>query len=112
MKYLLLINNDDETTPTSEEEMAADMQAWFAYDATLQEAGIVLAGEALHHELPAATVHRGSGQVTDGPFAEAKEVIGGFYLVDVPDRDAAVAWAQKMPGDGTVDVVGCMEFEQ
>ena len=62
MKYMLLINNDDDTPPPSEgPEADAEMQRWFAYDAEVQEAGIMVAGEALHPGLPSATVKRGSG---------------------------------------------------
>lgn len=113
MKYMLLINNDDETPPPAEgPEAEAEMAKWFAFDAELQASGEFVSGEALHPGLPDATVHRGTGEATDGPYAEGRECIGGYYVVDVDDLDAAVAWAAKLPGDGTVDVVGVMDFEQ
>lgn len=113
MKYMLLINNDDETPPPADgPEAEAEMQKWFAFDAEVQESGDFVAGEALHPGLPNRTVRRGSDTVTDGPFAEGRECIGGFYVLDVDGVEEAVAWAKKLPGDGTVDVVACMDFEQ
>ncbi len=49
--------------------------------------------------------------VSDGPFAESKEIMGGFYLIDVADRDSAVVWAKKMPGDGHIEVTECAVFD-
>ncbi len=112
-RYMLLINNDGEAPPpTSEEEAQAEMAKWFQYTDDLRDAGVHVAGEALHVGEPGSRVHRDTGTVTDGPFAEVKEVVGGFYLLEVADEDAAVAWAGKMPGSGTVDVVPCVDFEQ
>lgn len=112
MKYMLLINTDgDATPPASEEEAAAEMKRWFDYTDELGEAGVLAAGEALDLEARATTVTRPAGTTTDGPYAETKEAIGGFYLLDVADRDEAVRWATKMPGSGTVDVVPCVDFE-
>ena len=107
MQYALLINVpvDD---PRSEEEMQAEGPKWFEYTQALMEAGVHLGGEALQPTDTATTVRERDGQrlVTDGPFAETKEILGGFYLIDVPDLDAALDWAAKIPsvGRGSVEV--------
>ena len=114
MKYLLLIKDRPETAPAqTEAEQMAEMQEWFGYDQAINEAGVVVAGEALSGA-PAdvTTVHVADGTVTDGPWAESKEIVGGFYLVDVPDRDTAIEWAKKMPGHVTVEVANCLVFDQ
>jgi hypothetical protein len=78
-----------------------DMSEWFAYDKELQESGAYVSGEALADLVTATSIRvnkAGEKIVTDGPFAETREVLGGFYVIDVPDLDAALAWAQKCPG--------------
>ncbi|HEX6390967.1 MAG TPA: YciI family protein, partial [Solirubrobacteraceae bacterium] len=97
MKYALLLYGDpNAVTP---EEAEAEMPRWFAYDAATREAGAFAGGEALHETDTAKTVRVRDGQrlVTDGPFAETKEILGGFYILDVPDLDAALEWAAKVP---------------
>jgi len=78
----------------------------------------IAGGEALHDTSSATTVHVEGGKggkavFTDGPFAETKEVLGGFYLLDVPDLDAALKVAQQIPGawHGRVEVRPVMEFD-
>ncbi|WP_341249925.1 YciI family protein [Euzebya pacifica] len=110
MKYLLMINTPTERNLT-EEEGAAEMQAWFDYSAELGQSGAMLAGEALVDHDQAVTVDTRTGIVTDGPFSEGKEVIGGFYLIDVPDRDAALEWAKKIPPTVIVEVRQVAEFD-
>ncbi|GAB1820593.1 YciI family protein [Herbidospora sp. RD11066] len=91
MKYLLLIHGaSDECTP----------QEWMDYDKSLHDAGIYVAGAPLAPNL-ATTVRVADGGervVTDGPYTEAREVLGGYYIVDVPDLDAATDWAARCPG--------------
>ena len=72
----------------SEEEQNAEMGKWFAYSESLRQAGVHVAGEALHPTPTASTVMVPNGEplVTDGPFAETKEQLGGFYIIDVPDQ--------------------------
>jgi hypothetical protein len=85
-----------------------------AYTEELQKAGALRAGDALQDVSTATTVRLQDGErmLTDGPFAETKEVLGGYYLVDVPDLDSAIEWAAKMPnlGYGSVEVRPIMEI--
>ena len=90
-----------------------------AYDAFWQEAsksGVILAGEALEgpDTATAVQVRNGERLVTDGPFAETKEQLGGFYLVECKDLDEAIEWAAKIPGaqNGTIEVRPVVNFEQ
>jgi hypothetical protein len=81
----------------------------------LDASGKRVMGERLRRPEDAKTVRRRKGQllVTDGPFAETREVLGGYYLIDVPDLDAAIDWAAKCPGAkyGSVEVRPIMEFD-
>jgi len=86
----------EDTTP---EDMKAGMEAWFVYTEALRDADVFVAGEGLQESATATTVRAtddGGRVVTDGPFAETKEQLGGFYLIDVDDLDAAIDWAKKV----------------
>lgn len=113
-QYMLLIY-DDPTGQPSPEQMQAEMPKWFAYGEELTKAGAMVAGDALHPTTAATTVRQRSGErlVTDGPFAETKEQLGGYYLIDVADLDAALGWAAKMPNitRGSVEVRPVMKFD-
>jgi hypothetical protein len=117
MRYLLLIyGNEQAAAAASPDAQAAEMDAWWKYTADLRESGQYLAGEALQPIATATTVRLANGRpvIADGPFAETKEQLGGYYLIDVPDLDAAIAWAGKMPNvrsGGSVEVRPIMEFE-
>ncbi|WP_039639468.1 YciI family protein [Streptomyces sp. 769] len=108
MKYLLLINT---LSPDSTEERPAEgptVEDFMAFDKAVSDAGVKLDGNALDIST-ATTVHvrvNGERVVTDGPFAETREIVGGYYLIDVPDLDAALDWAARCPGArfGTVEV--------
>lgn len=117
MKYALLLYADQNAGPAWDTpEMAAEMQQWFSFSAELAEAGAMLGGEALQPTEAATNVKVREGKTitADGPFAETKEALGGFYLIDVEDLDAAVAWAEKIPnvGYGTVEIRPLMEFPE
>jgi hypothetical protein len=117
MRYLLLLYSAEGAGPADgSPEQAAEMQQWFAYTEELAQAGVLLGGEALHGVDTATTVRQRDGSLvtTDGPFAETKEVLGGYYLIDVENLDAATAWAAKVPlvGYGSVEIRPIMEFEQ
>ncbi|MEH0970785.1 YciI family protein [Micromonospora sp. CPCC 205546] len=74
---------------------------WMAYDQQVREAGILVSGESLADLVTATTVRVGQDDrrtVTDGPFAETREILGGFYVIDVPDLDVALDWAARCPG--------------
>jgi hypothetical protein len=113
-QYILLIYAPTEGGP-SPEEMQAEMPRWFSYTQELRDAGVMRAGEALHGTDSATTVRVRDGQrlTSDGPFAETKEVLGGYYVIDVPDLDAALEWAEKIPsvGYGSVEVRPVMVFD-
>ena len=113
-QYILLIYSPTEGGP-SPEEMEAEMPRWFSYTHELQHAGVMRAGEALHPVDSATTVRVRDGKrlTSDGPFAETKEVLGGYYVIDVPDLDAALQWAEKMPNIayGSVEVRPVMVFD-
>ena len=98
VKYMLLLasNPADEPTPDSE-AFGPYMDEWAAYSQALAEAGAMVAGEALQDADTASTVQVRDGKriVTDGPFIESKEVIGGFSIIDVADLDAALKWAER-----------------
>ncbi|HEX6064924.1 MAG TPA: YciI family protein [Longimicrobiales bacterium] len=110
MRYLILIYENEATAPQDESEM----QRWFAYTDELRKAGVMLGGEALHPTSAATTVRLKNGKrvVTDGPFAETKEQLGGFYLIDVPNLDEALKWAEKIPSAdrGPVEVRPVLDF--
>lgn len=99
MKYMLMINSGaiDATGGAAE----CDVQDWVAYDKAVRDAGILVSAESLADLVTATTVRVGAdGEriVTDGPFAETREVLGGFYVIDVPDLDSALDWAARCPG--------------
>lgn len=116
MKYMLLLASDpaDEPVPGSD-AFEPYMGEWFAYSQALAEAGALVSGEALEGTESASTVQVRDGRriVTDGPFIESKEVIGGFYVIDVADLDEALDWAARIPNAhfGTVEVRPVMEFD-
>jgi hypothetical protein len=88
---------------------------WMAYDKEVRDAGVFVSGESLADLVTATTVRvgrDGGRTVTDGPFAETREVLGGFYVIDVPDLDAALDWAARCPGsrDGSVVVRPVADF--
>jgi hypothetical protein len=100
MKYMLLIIGDETAfEDRSPEDAAAQMQLWDAYTQELVEAGALVSGEGLQASATATTLRLEDGEriLTDGPFAETKEQILGFYVVDCRDLDAAIAWAEKLP---------------
>jgi hypothetical protein len=96
MKFALLLYEDDaEREVKSDEEVSLCL----AYAEAMQKAGILVGGERLRPARSAATVRirDGASRVLDGPYAEAKEQLGGFHLIDVPDLDTALAWARRSP---------------
>ncbi len=114
MKYALLIYNDP-TVEASPEDMAKIMEEYYHFTNSINERGINLGGEALDGVDTATTVRVRNDETltTDGPFAETKEVLGGFYLIEVADLDAAIAVAAELPGSwhGSVEVRPVWDFE-
>jgi hypothetical protein len=107
MEYLLLIYGD-ETAEMAQEDMAASMDRWHAYTDWLVEKGWMRGGDALQATAHATSVTKRAGEpiVTDGPFAETKEQLGGYYLIEVENLDDAIEAAGRCPGAdyGTIEV--------
>jgi hypothetical protein len=106
MRYMLLIyTNPAAWNPATADQMHAD---YMAFTQSIVESGELVAGDALQGVDTATSVRLRDGRVdtTDGPFAETKEVLGGFYIVEVPDLDRATALAAQIPDarTGTVEV--------
>ena len=115
-RYMALITETINKVRTPE-EIAAMHAEYLAFGEEAGAAGVIVGGgEALHDHSTGTTIHvdgrGGSVQVIDAPYAEAKEVCGGYYLLDVDDLDQAVAWAAKIPGawHGKVEVRPCIDF--
>ena len=115
MRYMLLLYSAPDAGPAEgTPEAAAEMQEWFDYTKAMTEAGVLLSGDALHKIDAATTVSLDGDRTvtTDGPFAETKEVLGGYYAIEVDDLDAASSWAVKAPiaRYGSVEIRPIMEF--
>lgn len=117
MKYLLLIYTseaDEVKRFPSPADGEAVMAEYFAYTQAIQKSGKFAGGEALQPTATATTVRvrDGKTQTTDGPFAETKEQLGGYYMVDAKDLDEAISWAARIPGArwGSVEVRPIMEM--
>lgn len=101
MQYMLLLYSDptgwEALSPAQREEA---MGAYFAYTKALREAGVFVAGDELAPPHTATTLSHEGGhrRVQDGPFIASKESLGGYYLIEVADLDAAMDWAAKCPG--------------
>src|SRR6476646_5461869 len=109
MQYMLLIHNDPTAWESmSEADRGAIYGAYGTFTEELQASGKMVAGDALQSTSTATSVRVRDGETltTDGPFAETKEVLGGYYLIDVESLDEALAWAAKIPGAayGTIEV--------
>jgi hypothetical protein len=110
MKYMLLIYADEAGfARRNPEEIQTIMGAYMAYtEAMKKEAGLYVDSSRLQPASMATRVSIANGKtnVLDGPYAETKEQLGGYFLIDVPDLDAAISWAAKCPGasHGTVEV--------
>jgi len=110
MQYMLLLYaaQDGRPTPESPEEVQAMMAPWMKFTADMKEAGVFLAGDALKPTTTATSVRIRDGETstTDGPFAETREALGGYYLLDCADLDEARKWAAQCPlaHYGTVEI--------
>ena len=115
MKYMLTIHTDPSGyASATPEDLDAELKGYDALGKELHASGAFVAGEGL--QLDTATtvsVQNGERLVTDGPFAETKELLGGFYIIEVPDLDAALKWAAQMPNIayGSVEVRPVMVFD-
>lgn len=115
MRYLLLIYQDEVAhAQWSQEELAAEYEGYNAFGVETQNRGVE-GGEALLPTNTATTVRVRNGKTltTDGPFAETKEQLGGYYLLNCKDLDEAIEIATKIPAaaDGSIEIRPVMEFE-
>jgi hypothetical protein len=109
MRYALLICTDESAlAAASPQEMATMLEAYAAFGTEMAARGVLQGGERLRPTTDATTVRVSGGEVlvSDGPFAETKEQMGGFYLIDCKDLDEAIEIASKVPAaaHGTVEV--------
>ena len=109
MKYMLLIySNEASFQAASKAKVEEIVGAYGAYTEALNKAGVRVDSNRLQRSGSGSTVRVANGktQVLDGPYAETKEQLGGYYMIDVPDLDAALAWAARCPGahHGIVEV--------
>jgi hypothetical protein len=101
MRYALLMHyREPAEGEISEEALAEAREAFGAYGRALFSAGVLLSADVLQPSsaTTSVTLRNGGLQVQDGPFAETKEALAGVFMVEVPDLDAAVGWAEKCPG--------------
>ena len=117
MQYALLIYGDEAgAADMTEADGNAMMAEYGAYTQELSGTGAMKGGDALQSTQTATTVRVRDGQTltTDGPFAETKEQLGGFYLIDVASLDEALEWAAKIPGarTGSIEVRPIMVFPE
>ncbi|GAA4426276.1 YciI family protein [Georgenia halophila] len=109
MRYALLLHNAEPGPGEIPEEGLQEMERMFdEYGKALDSAGVLVGADVLNLSHTTTTVTRRTGdtQIQDGPFAETREALAGVFLIDVPDGDAAIAWAEKCPGAtyGSVEV--------
>ncbi|MFN2489525.1 MAG: YciI family protein [Actinomycetota bacterium] len=114
MRYLLLIYTAQRPDDWEEEAAQAEMDAYYAFMGEMGSRGLLQGGEALQATTSATTVRTRDGEVltTDGPFAETKEQLGGYFLVDCKDLDEAIEVASKIPSatHGSIEVRPILEL--
>ena len=118
-RYAALIYGQEPTLPPTEAEFGQVIADYREWGVKGEAAKVILGGEALHDTSTATTVHVEGGKggeimTTDGPFAETKEALGGFYLLEAADLDDAIKWASQIPGAwyGHIEVRPIMEFDE
>ncbi len=113
MQYALLIYGQDPADDDPDAGMA-EIAEYDRFTGHVRDRGVLRAGEALHPSTMATTVRVRDGQTltTDGPFAETKEVLGGFYIVEAADLDEAITYAAMIPGarNGAVEIRPIVDF--
>lgn len=100
MRYTLLLHYPEMTAADlGDEALAEGMAAFDAYAKALDDAGVLVSAEVLQPSTSTTTVSLTTGElvIQDGPFADTKEQVGGTVVIEVPDLDAAIAWAQQAP---------------
>ena len=108
MHFMLLLNEtaEDFARRTDPATTGEYWGGWNAFIGAMAQAGVIVKGDGLHGPLTATTlrIRDGAGQVQDGPFADTKEQLGGYFVIDVPDLDAALDWAARAPCAQTASV--------
>jgi hypothetical protein len=109
MKYLLMAYvNEGGFASLTKEQQEQGAAAYMAYGEALAKAGVAVGSNRLQPSTAATTVRvaNGKSQVLDGPYADSKEQLGGYFMIDVPDLDTAISWAARCPaaGHGVVEV--------
>ena len=111
---MLMIPLGYETAPPDVQLDPERVKSMMKFNEALREAGVLIALDGLHPPSTGARVSFKGGKplVTDGPFAESKEVLGGYWMIDVKSREEAIAWASRCPGrdDETIEVRQVQEF--
>jgi hypothetical protein len=101
MQFMLLIYGEESKWANlTPDQLSAEMGAYMAYTQDLAKAGVLVAGDELQPVATAKTISVSDGKqkVVDGPFAETKETLGGYYLIKAESQEEALAWAAKCPG--------------
>lgn len=117
MQYLLMLYADESGwTKMTKEQQEQGAAAYYAYTEALKTAGVLRGSNRLRPSATATRVHAENGktQVLDGPFADSKEQLGGYYLIEAPDLDSAIAWTARCPGahHGTIEVRAIWGMEE
>jgi hypothetical protein len=117
MRYAFTIYRDESAmADATPEQMQAMSQAYAEVTQEMQDKGVFVAGDGLHPTQTATTVRVRDGErsVVDGPFAETKEALGGFYVLECSDLDDAIEWAAKIPGSafGSVEIRPVLVFDE
>jgi hypothetical protein len=110
---MLMIPKGYETTAPGTVPDAKAVEAMMKYNTQLQEAGVLLALDGLHPPSAGARVAFSGGKptVTDGPFAETKEALGGYWMIQVASREEAIEWAKRCPG-GNNEVIEVRQVQE
>ncbi len=116
MKYMCLIHADESRLPKAgSTEMGKLMEGYMAFTKDIQEKKVMVAGDPLEPTATATTVRvrDGKTETTDGPFAETKEQLGGYYIIECKDLDEAIAYAARIPtaAFGSIEVRPIMVFD-
>jgi hypothetical protein len=117
MRFMMLMLPADQCSAAPDALPSAEaVGQMMRFNKSLQEAGVLLALDGLHPPSAGARVRivDGKVKVTDGPFAEAKEVVGGYWIIDVGSREEAIAWASRCPigPDNTIEVRQVFEMSE
>jgi hypothetical protein len=117
MRYMYcLFAEEGGMEDVSPEDMKAEMDRWEAFSREAVEAGVMVAGDPLQESSTATTLRiqpAGDPIVSDGPFVETKEQLGGYYVLDLKNLDAALEWARKIPlRSGAIEVRPVMDFSE